>query len=282
MVNEITYKVGGGIGDVLHQTAILKAIKKKYPTSKIYVYLETAPNRKKPIYDLHKYNPYIEQFIDDIKGKVINVKENKQSGKSNIPISLCNSFGFDKKDIECPIFLSEDEKQWAKDKLSNLGLNPDKLVGIGERVRPKKIWHGYKELIERLHKSGYSVIQLGTHKPPEDETVPTILARDLDMDIRKTVAIMSQCKSFVSIGSGLGIIAYWLDIPLIALWGGAGKPFWFTDQDYKLNKVKMLEGPCDLYCGGEHSPCKKGFTSNWPCMKVSVRRVFNSIKEVVK
>jgi len=279
MVAEIHYRVGGGIGDVLHQTCVLKAMKHKFPDTPIKLYVETAPNRINEIKALHENNPYCDGFTKD-HHFTFDCENAPSIGV--IYESMCQAFDLDVNLMESPIHLTEEEIQWAKDKLESMGLDTNKLIGIGERVRPKKVWHGYKELIQKLQVDGYHVIQLGKHKPPENETVPMLLARDLDMDIRKTIAIMSQCKAFVSIGSGLAIASYWLDVPLIGLWGGVAEAFWFTKEDMESNKVTILKGPCDLYCGGEQSPCQKGMDAFWTCMKISVEDVFNSIKEVVK
>ena len=117
--------------------------------------------------------------------------------------------GIDKYDYKAAYYLSEEEKDWAKQETNQF----DKpiLAICTKSKEPVKNWPqaNWLELIQNL-RSKYSIIQLGDEKEPIFEGYSSICRK---LSMRESAAILSKANYFIGPDSLLMHIANGLDIP---------------------------------------------------------------------
>jgi ADP-heptose:LPS heptosyltransferase len=233
----------GAPGDALITANVIRCIKENYPNLRI--------NCITPHPDLIRLDPHIDTInrletfysIDSTYWELIIRKEKSQNIIEHNSLRL----GLDKYDYKAAYYLSEEEKDWAKQQ-SNQFDKP--ILAICTKSKePVKNWPetNWSELIQNL-KANISIIQLGDEKEPIFEGVHRYAGK---LSMRESAAILSKANYFIGPDSLLMHIANGLDIPSTIIFGGS-RPVGCFGYSENLNLKSAPEcSPCWIHEGYE-------------------------------
>ncbi|RME45860.1 MAG: glycosyltransferase family 9 protein, partial [Chloroflexi bacterium] len=128
------------------------------------------------------------------------------------------------------VWLSENERAWAKTRLAALPAGRHLAMGPGANWEPK-IWplDHFRSLLDKVADRFEGVLILGG---PGDRERATLLARDLPLPalnltgettLLQAAALLEHCSLFVGNDSGLGHMAAAVETPTITVFG-PGQP----------------------------------------------------------
>jgi len=233
----------GAPGDALITANVIRCIKEKYPNLRI--------NCITPHPDLIRLDPHIDTInqpetfysFDSTYWELIVRKEKSQ----NIIEHNMFRLGIDKYDYKAAYYLSEEEKDWAKQKTNQF----DKpiLAICTKSKEPVKNWPeaNWLELIQNL-KANFSIIQLGDNREPPFDGVHRYAGK---LSMRESAAILSNANYFIGPDSLLMHIANGLDIPSTIIFGGS-RPVGCFGYSENLNLKSAPEcSPCWIHEGYE-------------------------------
>jgi len=233
----------GAPGDALITANVIRCIKENYPNLRI--------NCITPHPDLIRLDPQIDTInqpetfysFDSTYWELIVRKEKSQ----NIIEHNMFRLGIDKYDYKAAYYLSEEEKDWAKQETNQF----DKpiLAICTKSKEPVKNWPeaNWLELIQNL-KYKYSIIQLGDEKEPIFEGVHRYAGK---LSMRESAAILSNAGYFIGPDSLLMHIANGLDIPSTIIFGGS-RPVGCFGYSENINLSSAPEcSPCWIHEGYE-------------------------------
>ena len=237
----------GAPGDALITANVIRCIKENYPNLKI--------NCITPHPELIRLDPLIDTInqpetfysFDSTYWELIVRKEKSQ----NIIEHNMFRLGIDKYDYNATFYLSEEEKDWAKQETNQF----DKpiLAICTKSKEPVKNWSqtNWSELIQNL-KYEYSIIQLGDEKEPIFEGVSRFAGK---LSMRESAAILSKANYFIGPDSLLMHIANGLDIPSTIIFGGSRPVSCFGySENINLSSAPQCS-PCWIHEGYES--CKE-------------------------
>ena len=259
----------GAPGDALITANIIRCIKENHPNLKI--------NCITPHPDLIRLDPDIDSInqpetfysFDSTYWELIVRKEKRQNIIEHSMLRL----GIDKFDYKASYYLSEEEKDWAKQETNQF----DKpiLAICTKSKEPVKNWpkENWLELIEHL-KTNFSIIQLGDHKEIVFDNVHRYAGK---LSMRESAAILSKANYFIGPDSLLMHIANGLDIHSTIIFGGS-RPVGCFGYPENINLVSAPEcSPCWIHEGYES--CVHDFM----CMNaISKNRVIDSLESMLK
>ena len=233
----------GAPGDALITANVIRCIKK--------VYTELRINCITPHPDLIRLDPHIDTInqpetfysLDSTYWELIVRKEKSQNIIEHNMLRL----GIDKYDHKATYYLSEEEKDWAKQETNRF----DKpiLALCTKSKEPVKNWPQahWSELIQNL-RSKYSIIQLGDEKEPIFEGVHRYASK---LSMRESAAILSKSCYFIGPDSLLMHIANGLNIPSTIIFGGS-RPVDCFGYSANVNLDSSPEcSPCWIHSGYE-------------------------------
>ena len=237
----------GAPGDALITANVICCIKETYPKFKI--------NCITPHPELVRLDPNIDAInqpetfysFDSTYWELIVGKEKSQ----NIIEHNMFRLGIDKYDYKATFYLSEEEKEWAKQETNQF----DKpILAICTKSKETvKNWPeaNWSELIQNL-RSKYSIIQLGDEKEPIFEGTYRYAGK---LSMRESAAILSTASYFIGPDSLLMHMANGLDIPSTIIFGGS-RPVGCFGYSENLNLKSAPEcSPCWIHEGYES--CKE-------------------------
>jgi ADP-heptose:LPS heptosyltransferase len=155
--------------------------------------------------------------------------------------------GVDRYDYKAVYYLSEEEKDWAKQETNQF--EKPILAICTKSKEPVKNWPetNWSELIQNL-KYEYSIIQLGDEKEPIFEGVSRFAGK---LSMRESAAILSKANYFIGPDSLLMHIANGLDIPSTIIFGGS-RPVGCFGYSENINLSSVPEcSPCWIHEGYE-------------------------------
>ena len=233
----------GAPGDALITANVIRCIKEEYPELRINCITQHP--------ELIRLDPHIDTInqpetfysFDSTYWELIVRKEKSQ----NIIEHNMQRLGIDKYDYKAAYYLSEEEKEWAKQETSEFNKS---ILAIctksKERVKnwPQENW---LELVENLE-SKYSIIQLGDDREPNFEGTHRYAGK---LSMRESAAILSKASYFIGPDSLLMHIANGLDIPSTIIFGGS-RPVGCFGYSENLNLKSAPEcSPCWIHEGYE-------------------------------
>ena len=255
----------GAPGDALITANVIRCIKEKHPKLRI--------NCITPHPELVRFDPKINSLnqpetfysFDSTYWELIVRKEKTQ----NIIEYNMLRLGIDKFDYKADYFMSEEEKQWAKQEIRQF----DKpILAICTKSKELvKNWceTNWLELIQNL-KTKFSIIQLGDDREPTFED-PHRYAGKLSM--RKSAAILSRASYFIGPDSLLMHIANGLNIPSTIIFGGSRPADCFGYSENVNLKSTPECSPCWIHKG--YDVCKY----NMKCMdEITPDKVFSDLQ----
>ena len=233
----------GAPGDALITTNVIRCIKENYPNLKI--------NCITPHPDLIRLDPHIDTInqpetyysFDSTYWELIVRKEKSQNIIEHNMLRL----GIDKYDYKAGYYLSEGEKEWAKQKTSQF--EKPILAICTKSKEPVKNWPeaNWSELIQNL-KTKYSIIQLGDDREPTFDGVHRFAGK---LSMRESAAILSKANYFIGPDSLLMHIANGLNIPSTIIFGGS-RPVGCFGYSENINLSSAPEcSPCWIHEGYE-------------------------------
>jgi ADP-heptose:LPS heptosyltransferase len=250
----------GAPGDALITANVIRCIKEKYSKLRI--------NCITPHPELLRLDPNIDSInqpesfysFDSTYWELIVRKEKSQNIIEHNMLRL----GIDKYDYKAGYYLSEGEKEWAKQKTSQF--EKPILAICTKSKEPVKNWPeaNWSELIQNL-KDNFSIIQLGDDKEPSFECVHRFAGK---LSMRESAAILSKANYFIGPDSLLMHIANGLNIPSNIIFGGS-RPVACFGYSENTNLSSSPEcSPCWIHEGYES--CEHDFK----CMSaISVEEV---------
>lgn len=233
----------GAPGDALITANVIRCIKEKYSKLRI--------NCITPHPDLIRLDSHIDTInqpetfysFDSTYWELIVRKEKTQNIIEHNMLRL----GIDKYDYKAGYYLSEEEKEWAKQKTSQF--EKPILAICTKSKEPVKNWPeaNWSELIQNL-KDNFSIIQLGDDKEPSFEFVHRFAGK---LSMRESAAILSKANYFIGPDSLLMHIANGLDIPSTIIFGGS-RPVACFGYSENVNLQSTPEcSPCWIHEGYE-------------------------------
>lgn len=203
----------------------------------------------------------------------------------DLTLDIVKPLGVMYNDKEPEIFLTEDEKKWARNWLEKRGAGGRPMIGIhpgGYYQTQRWLPERFADIANHLQKSGdLDVIIFGG---PGDEglvhligsmihaEVPTYVGDDL----RRFAALVCSCHILVGNNSGPLHIAVALKIPTISMMGPTNKDRWMPIGD--IHKVLRID---DLPCIG----CNLGFCKikTHDCMRlITSSMVLDAVQNILQ
>jgi ADP-heptose:LPS heptosyltransferase len=259
----------GAPGDTLITSNVIRCIKINFPKLKI--------NCITPHAELIRLDPNIDSInqpetfysFDSTYWELIVRKEKSQ----NIIEYNMQRLGIDKYEYKAKFYLSEEEKEWAKQQTSEL--NKPLLAICTKSKEPVKNWPeaNWLELIQNL-KDKFSIIQLGDDLEPGFDNVIRYAGK---FSMRESAAMLSLADFFIGPDSLLMHIANGLNIQSIIIFGGSRSIncFGYPENTNLSNNPEC--SPCWI-----HSTDGKCNESLKCLHNIGVPTVFNSLKDMIK
>ncbi len=258
----------GAPGDALISANVIRCLKEQYPELRI--------NCITPHPELIRLDPHIDSInqketfysFDSTYWELIVRKEKSQNIIEHNMLRL----GIEQYDYKASYYLSEKEKEWAKQETSQF----DKpiLAICTKSKEPVKNWpiSNWVELIKNL-KNNFSIIQFGDKNEPKFFDVTRYAGK---LPMRESAAILSKASSFIGPDSLLMHIANGLDIPSIIIFGGS-RPVRCFGYSENVNISSSPEcSPCWIHEGYE--VC----THNIKCMDtITSDKVFSDLQSLL-
>ena len=224
------------------------------------------------------------------KGTDVLIGSDHELDKTSIERDLdcLRVLGLDPVDKEPELFITEEEKRWAKEKLAELKVDPlKKLVMIHpESSQPHKHW-GLERFVQLsrnlINDCGYQVVGIF---PPKEQSIANLFQEQVDGvfisvgSLRSNMALIQQANLVVDNCSGPSHISVALQVPTIVLMGVDFKNTYRDENIYKDKHFLFFrEVPCrDAFLTKclPPDPCQ-----NRICMDHSVDAVFAKAKELL-
>ena len=259
----------GAPGDSIITSNVIRCIKEQYP--------ELMINCITPHSELIRLDPNIDSInqpetfysFDSTYWELIVRKEKSQ----NIIKHNLQRLGIEQYDYKANYYLSEEEKEWAKQETSKFN---KPILAICTKSKesvknwPEENWLG---LIEHL-KTHFTIIQLGDHKETVFDNVHRYAGT---LSMRKSAAILSKANFFIGPDSLLMHIANGLNIPSVIIFGGSRPVDCFGyPENINLDYTPRCS-PCWIH--DLHESCNHDIK----CIKaISKNRVIDSLECMLK
>ena len=258
----------GAPGDALITANVIRCIKEQYPELRI--------NCITPHPELLRLDPNIDLInqpetfysFDSTYWELIVRKEKSQ----NIIEHSLLKLGIEKYDYKAVYYLSEEEKEWAKQEIREF--EKPLLVISTKSKEPVKNWPKENWLvITKNLKDNCSIIHLGDDKEPIFNGTHRYAGK---LSMRESAAILSKADYFIGPDSLLMHIANGLDIPSTIIFGGS-RPVSCFGYAENINLASCPKcSPCWIHDG--YQTCNE----NLKCLQeISVTQVISSINQLM-
>ncbi|OXS29867.1 MAG: hypothetical protein BCS36_03130 [Desulfovibrio sp. MES5] len=283
----------GGVGDLLMMTPGLKALARKYPEREIWFAIPKGFHQlfygfegiktididhlelyQEDCFALHNLTecpaskvesaeiPFVKQNRIEIFSRALGIKYLTQAEKK-------------------PVYsVTEQERQWAEQFLSNLGVMPKNFLAVQPYAADNyRNYPAIKDVIYTLAKS-YSILIFHNSSLPEFGH-PNIHAVD-SLKLRQSISILSLCKMLITVDSSFLHFGAALDLNTVALFGPIDG--YIRAGDYPKCSVidACTEANCSPCWRCQSIMCAKKNTTNSLCMElISQQRVYDTINNTV-
>lgn len=207
-------------------------------------------------------------------------KESLKKHQINYYLNLLNKAGIDAPFTHPYIYLTDEERRWARSLINSsplqiqnspiVGVNPGAAYGSAKRWMPESFAEVIKRIIDELN--GRVIIFGG---PSEAEIAHEIAslcpghAKDIMImagktNIRQLASLISECDAFITNDSGPMHMASALLVPTVAIFGStdstATGPF---GEGHKIISSNLPCAPClERECPEGHLKCMTGITGD--------------------
>lgn len=219
-------------------------------------------------------------------------RTNEQKNAIKFHIDYLKPIGIEvNDDFETEIFLTDEERNWAKNYLKSKGVDlGKKIIGIHPGATwPAKMWlkENFAKLADKIvTKIGADVII--THSEKETDLAIEVfnltLKRNIfildSLNLRQLASVLSLLDLYISNDCGPMHIAVAVGTKTIGLFGPGEEDIWFPYPESKGHKALRVDvecHPCHLdFCNREGEDYMK-------CMKLlTVDMVFNEVAKIIK
>jgi lipopolysaccharide heptosyltransferase II len=196
-------------------------------------------------------------------GPMVNIERNKHVLDSMFGLLKAIGIFPPHNGIKPSLYISDDEKEWARQWLDDHGLLNKTRIAVhpGAHYETQR-WpvEYYAELMGLIRQqSSAEIILLGG--PSDTKVVEEILTNGqgnicvcIQVDLRKFLAILSQCRMLICNNSGPLHCAAALDIPTLSFMGPTVKELWMpVGEGHRV--LRMDELPC-IGCNSGHCSIK--------------------------
>jgi ADP-heptose:LPS heptosyltransferase len=258
----------GAPGDALITANVIRCIRENYPTLKI--------NCITPHPELIRLDPHIDtinhpETFYSFDSSYWELIVRKEKSPNIIEYNMLR-LGINKHDYKANYYLSEEEKEWAKQETSKF--NEPLLAICTKSKETVKNWPetNWSELIENLT-TNFTVIQLGDENEPSFNGTYRYAGK---LSMRESAAIISYASYFIGPDSLLMHIANGLGIPSTIIFGGS-RPINCFGYSQNINLATWTNcSPCWIHDG--YDECKY----NLECLsQISVSKVLQSINSLI-
>jgi len=290
----------GGIGDVMFMLPLIRFLKKQFGTR---IKAGTSPQYR----DVLQNNPYIDEIISvpfllremdtdyHLMFEGIIEDPSEKPKKYHAVDLFLEEAGVNPEDIPWdekipPLFLSQEEKTWSKNRLSKLDIPLGAKIGIQVQASsPVRTFPLDKTvgIIKLLINQGNNIFLFGGPRQAEFTNYLTSLlgeARRLinlvhkDITLRQSIIWASMMDLIIAPDSAFIHIAGSLGVPLIGLYGCFPS---LLRMKYYRNAIGI---DCNVACAPSfihgHLPCYKGDPS--PCFSVvKVQNVLDAVEHIL-
>lgn len=182
------------------------------------------------------------------------------------------------------IFISSEERLWAKEYLEKIKFNNKPIVGIHAGATwPAKKWHAsrFGELARMLMEN--LGVQVFFTAGPYDIDLVSKIIKDYSLDvntpevlnIRQLCSVIERFSVFISNDCGPMHIAPAVGVPTIGIFGPGRPDIWFPYSEEKGHRAIFKT----LWC----SRCGRDFCDDLKCMDaVSTEDVYNAASEILE
>lgn len=224
-------RLSKGLGDILMASTGIEALKKRYPNFDIHVavpevlfpalyntnYISELVDINKPI-NLKRYHMILDISAPCARYETVRVSSGKPVEKNRVEI-YAEALGVRNliTDLKPRYFLTEEESFSAREFIKTLNLKKRINVGLClKSAEDYRSWPNEKinELVSLIKNKCNVFIFNDSQKDIFEDTVDVC-----GMPLRKSLAILNECSSLITVDTGLLHAAQALKIPTIALFG---------------------------------------------------------------
>lgn len=204
---------GGGLGDHLALTALVREVKRQVPNEAIIVHEPARP-------ELWIGNPHINLGVGRQRWGDVHLSLNEDRYLGAMPHSFARQVGLQIVDDTPEIFLTEAERDWVP-ALPARTIALDPWAFWQSRRWPYERFLG---LVSRLRADGWYTVELGKRDRKKSEgRVENPLGTDGSyfnlLGVRSTAALLEKCALFVGNDSGMMHLAAAVGTPQVAIFG---------------------------------------------------------------
>lgn len=234
-----------GIGDEILLSAIAREWKKQDPNIKLYARTTKAN-------EWFINNPNISP-ADGIADTELLVPAKLQLDGIHPVIDIANALGLTISDIRPEIYLTDEEKEWAKIQVAPfIGQRILAVCGHASDIHRTYPIELLTTLVDLLHKENFIIIEMGSIHGPYGWTYPYKPLSNADASftgktsLRQAAALLSVCDAFVGASTCFIAMSVAVGIPQVIIFrkGMEGR----NNKYANTIGVEDDSGPCDPRC----------------------------------
>ncbi|HUV84105.1 MAG TPA: glycosyltransferase, partial [Methanosarcinales archaeon] len=232
-VKNILVKRKGAFGDVVFTTPIIKALKKKFPNSKIF-YKTDCPNAL-------QFNPNIFEFLKEsslhIFDKVFTLEYEKAPQENCIDV-MASQAGVELNNNKMDFYLKPLKKK--------LKIKQPYIVLHTGRVWESRQWpiDRFRKVAQYILSKGVSVIEIGNNATetifPDNNKVK-LYDKWINKDWNKVGHLIKESAFFFGVDSGPSVVAKALQTPAVIIYGCVNPETRFADSEEYPLYIDSLE-----------------------------------------
>lgn len=253
----VTFVRGGGLGDVIRLTPVIKELKRQLPKLKVNIKCD------KSFLEIFHHNPFIDnifsssdEVVSDRNNIVLNLAQGFKLEDHSVD-GIADRLGIKLKDKTMFYKVTGNEETEARHILSELNVITGVLkVGISARANTfekcpsQDFWGELYNMVRATYLDKLQLFFFGKEKPEMPFLGNSVLF--FGYSIRETATLMNQMDLFIGSDSGLLYLAQALGMTTLGLFGVTpGKSVDYPRFDFIDKRAEV----CDSYCYGK-APCK--------------------------
>jgi ADP-heptose:LPS heptosyltransferase len=266
----------GGVGDVISATPTVKALRCKYPLSEITVIHSLQA------FEIIKTNPNINKFVlrdtKAARNEIRNINRfdivlqtrDQELDIIDVPRKqiIADKVGLNVNGIKNEIYLSHDEKKWAKSYVANF--KNVILLQSCSTTHGGKQWeiNKWEELVSRFNNNDFLLI--GNN---EDNHIHGTIDLRGKTTIRQAIALLNESNLFVGIDSFLNHATDATSTNGVVLFGSSNPKMWGYDKNINIY-IRVSCSPCS-------TESSRKCISNI-CMNIPVDEVEQAVRKQLK
>lgn len=282
------------LGDVIVGTTICHELKKEYPDSKIYFYVnypyDGVLRNNSDIYEIRSSRewPHDMIFMEmatggydivfapyQVRGECNMWHQYEETRHQHLIDFYWKRMGMHRPitDRECYLYPSEEDH---KNSLNHISLDVPRVAVHGTTGVATKDWPYFSELVEELRKVGYGCVQVGARSDSDIKGAVDLRGK---MSFTELAAFLSRCAVFVGLDSGVSYIADAMKVPTIVIQGSTNPVTSGPISDRVIHLFSKETGYEDCQKIRCHSNCRHEVNCN---TKITVDMVLEKLEPILE